>query len=107
MTPQHLPKWSELHPSRGFAPDFLRLYGTTLTDADRKEYRLIVKPEVVEHEQGGQSVEEIRVSGFGIGAEIPPRTLLVDADGQHWNTGRGRRLVSGWWQYPLVEQKTT
>ena len=107
MTTQHLPSWSELHPSRGFAADFLRLYGSTLTDGDGVEHTLIVKPEVVEHDRGGQSVEEVRVLAYGIGAEIPARTLLVDADGQHWNVGRSRRLVTGWREYPLLEQETS
>ena len=106
MTTQTLPKWSELHPSRGFAADFLRLYGSTLTDGDGDEHTLIVKPEVVEHEEFGQSAEQIRVLAYGIGAEIPARTLLVDADGLHWNVGRSRRLVTGWREYPLLEQMT-
>lgn len=107
MTPQHLPSWSELHPSRGFARDFLRLYGVTLTDQAGDEHTLIVKPEVVEHDRGGQSAEEVKVLGYGIGAEIPPRTLLVDADSVHWNVGQGRRLTNGWWEYPLLEQTTS
>ena len=107
MTPQHLPNWSELHPSRGFAQDFLRLYGSTLTDGDDVEHTLIVKPEVVEHQEHGQSAEQIRVLAYGIAAEIPARTLLVDADGQHWNVGRSRRLTNGWREYPLLEQMTS
>lgn len=102
--PQTLPPWSELHPRKGFAMDLLRLYGTTLTDEAGDEYRLIMKPEVVEHEERGQSVESIEVTGHGIGAEIPPRTLLVDSNGTHWNVSKGKREVTGWWAYPMLEQ---
>ena len=104
--PQTLPPWSELHPRKGFAADFLRMFGSTLTDTTGGAVRLIVVPEVVQTELGGQSVEEIRVLGYGIGAEIEPRTLLVDGDGTHWNLAKARRTTAGWWEYPMLCQET-
>ena len=107
MTPQHLPNWSELHPSRGFAADFLRLYGTDLRNSDSSlEVRLILRPEVVAVTTPfGHSTEEIQVTAYGIGDELPERTVLADPDDNHYNLGRGRRLANGWRSYALACQE--
>ena len=90
-----------------FAPNILGMFGTKLVNSDQSlEVTLILKPQAETITSPmGHFTEEIQLTGYGVGDEIPERTVLADPDGNHYNVGKGLRQGNGWWAYQLVCQE--